>query len=876
MKAGFRVAVDALRRSPAWPPLRAVGRPIRARLRALGTIAYSRRRRTSRAIRGFPGLLLGLLAEMSRRMPTAAALTWRPAKRLASAGQRKVLGLRMWPVRRDPLAHALRYFDEGWYRTQVPGGLRDADAWTHYRTIGVGMGLAPNPVFDVPSYRFDHPDVAEWGGDALLHYVLRGRVTGATPHPLFDAAWYRRVHRDTGRMDPYLHYLTVGRQQRRATSSAVDAGTDIAAARLRFAVPDRIAVTIIVPAYGNHALTYRCLYAVSTRTPARLRAHVMLADDDPGRPLGPLLGEVQGLEYRLNPVNLGFLRNCNAAAAAAMGDHLVFLNNDAVVQAGWLEALLEAASDGPRVGMVGGRLEGADGRLQEAGVIMYQDANGDPYGLGDDPDRPEYAFRRDVDCVSGACILVDRAAFEAAGGFDESFAPAFFEEYDLAFRLREQGHRIVYQPDCRVVHAGSATYGTQTRDRQTRINRARFVARWTAELAGQQRSASQMFLARERPHPGGVVLVIDDRVPETDRHAGALMTWQHIRLLEDRGCKVIYLPDDGVERQPYTHDLQRQGIEVLAPGVDMRAWLDDNGRYLDWVLVARPGVAERWLPLLRRWSGAAIVYFTHDLHFLRERRRYELTGEGRALNDSALLRTMEMRVLLSVDSALTPSSAEVPVIREMAPGIDVRVLGPYLSPSRIVPPRGTPPLDHRHALMFLGGFDHLPNVDAAATLVHEVMPIVWRSAPDVRVLIVGNEPSPAVLALAGDRVEVTGFVPDLAPWYAQARVTVSPLRYGAGLKGKIVSSLEAGVPVITTTIGNEGLDLEPGVEALLGDTPDTLAAHVVRVFSEPGLAQTLADAGWQAIAQRFSRDRALVALTASLDAARAHRDRRPS
>ena len=153
------------------------------------------------------------------------------------------------------------------------------------------------------------------------------------------------------------------------------------------------------------------------------------------------------------------------------------------------------------------------------------------------------------------------------------------------------------------------------------------------------------------------------------------------------------------------------------------------------------------------------------------------------------------------------------------------------------------------------------------------MPIVWHDLPDVRVLIVGNEPPPAVAELASERVEVTGFVPDLGPWFAKARLTVSPLRYGAGLKGKIVTSLEAGVPVITTTIGNEGLELEAGVEALIGDTPEAIAAHVVRVFREPGLAASLADAGWRAVSERFSWQGAQSALTASLEAARAHRDR---
>jgi glycosyltransferase involved in cell wall biosynthesis len=156
-------------------------------------------------------------------------------------------------------------------------------------------------------------------------------------------------------------------------------------------------------------------------------------------------------------------------------------------------------------------------------------------------------------------------------------------------------------------------------------------------------------------------------------------------------------------------------------------------------------------------------------------------------------------------------------------------------------------------------------------LVRDVMPRVWAEVPEARVLIVGSDPTPDVLALAGDRVEVTGYVPDLGPVFARSRMTVSALRYGAGLKGKIVTSLEAGVPVVTTAIGNEGLDLRDGEEALLGETPDELAAAVVRLFREPGLAARLATRGHARVAQGFSREAVRTALRTALDEARRHR-----
>jgi glycosyltransferase involved in cell wall biosynthesis len=164
----------------------------------------------------------------------------------------------------------------------------------------------------------------------------------------------------------------------------------------------------------------------------------------------------------------------------------------------------------------------------------------------------------------------------------------------------------------------------------------------------------------------------------------------------------------------------------------------------------------------------------------------------------------------------------------------------------------TPELGERRDVLFLGSFTHEPNVDAAVILVRDVMPLVWPHAPDTMVVVVGQHPPSQVLALAGPRVEVTGHVPDLDPYWARARVMVAPLRYGAGVKGKLLASLAAGVPVVTTAVGNEGIDLADGTQALIGETPATLADHVTRVLSDAELARRLAREGRRHIGERFS------------------------
>ncbi|MEO8625335.1 MAG: glycosyltransferase [Candidatus Limnocylindrales bacterium] len=727
---------------------------------------------------------------------------------------------------------------------------------------------APVQLLHPCGYAYDNPDVADYGGDALLHYAAVGRHRGATPHPLFDPDWYARRYPDvrSARADPYAHFLWVGLAQHRQPSVAVDPSSlNPTHARLRFRTPDRERVTVIVTAYGNFSATYRCLYALATRLAGERGVSVVLADDRPDRPLGPMLTEISGLHYGVNDENLGYLRTANRAAARAASDYLVFLNNDAVVEHGWLDALCRVADDDPRVGMVGSMLLRPDGRLEEAGGIMFRDGKGYPYGSGDDPSKPEYNFVRDVDCVRGASLLVRRAAFEAVGGFDDRYAPAFFEEFDLAFKLREAGYRVVYQPASRVHHAGARSYGRGLQGRLSATNHQKFVARWANELARRPAQSSDLYAARERAHARGTILVADEHVPEYDRSAGGLAIWQYLELLRREDFKVVFVPHDGSVAEPYASRLQQAGIEVVPGFQEARRWLRAYGHHVEWAICARPRVATDLVPLIRAATRARLIYFTVDLHFLREMRHAELDSRPEIRRRAKLLRRQELAVFRSVDVVLTPSNAEAQLIRELAPNIK-----PYVIPLLMVPPddgnrsAGSPPASERRDIIFVGGFRHQPNVDAATHLVQDIMPLVWRSLPHARLWLVGSDPPSVVQELASGLVEVTGYVPDLAPFYARARVSVSPLRYGAGVKGKIIGSLAAGVPVVTTPMGNEGIDLEDGVNALIATDAEELALATVRLLRDATLAQSLADVGRATVRERFSQAAARQALFEAL------------
>ena len=763
-------------------------------------------------------------------------------------------------------------FDPGFYLANSPDVAASGDnAFLHYVATGGAEQRAPNPVFHSTGYAFDHPDVADYDGNPLIHYLLRGREAGHLPHPLFDPSFYAAHNADVreSRLDLYEHYVRHGRAEGRQASRILVPGRAPNETAIAFPDVSDWDVTVIIPVYRSFGDTFRCLYSISETLSPGVSPRIVLADDCPDRPVARFFADIPNLGIIANAVNHGFLRNCNNAAAATSGEFIVFLNNDTVVSAGWLESMVDLARRDERNALVGCKLLNADGTIQEAGGIMFTDGWGYPYGRNDRADRPEYNFVREVDCVIGACFLVRRSVFDEVGGFDDRYYPAFFEEFDLAMAIVDAGYKVLYQPASEVIHLGSASYGTEVRDRQSLINQAQFKTKWAHRLAAQYQGPQDLFLARDRRHRSGTILIVDDVVPEFDKHAGALTMFQYMKLMVELDFKVVYVSHYRTASEPYTSIYQQMGIEILHGDIDIAGWMRSFGRYLDWVWLARPDVAINYIDAVRANTDARLLYYTHDLHFLREQRRHEVDGDSWALSESVRLLPIESAIFRQVDCVMTPSSQEAVIIGELAPGAAIAVLTPYFfNAPALVSTAGSRPLRERREIIFVGGYRHVPNVDAAIRLVHAIMPKVWQAIPDAKVLLVGSNPPQDVIDLASARVEVVGFVEDLAPWYARARMSVSPLRYGAGVKGKIVGSLEAGVPVVTTTIGNEGLGLQHGIEAIIGDTDDELSTSIVRLFKDDALLDALNLAGSAVIHERFSeegaRDHLLDALGMSL------------
>lgn len=644
--------------------------------------------------------------------------------------------------------------------------------------------------------------------------------------------------------------------QRRAAPGA--GGLYLPDATAPGAVPtsDAPVASIVIPVFDQLPHTLRCLRALAEHPP-RAACEVIVSDDGSSDDTPLCLPAIAGLRYHRRAQNGGFIAACNDGAAQARGRYVVFLNNDTVPQPGWLDALLATFDDAPRTGLAGAQLRYPDGRLQEAGGVVFSDGSGWNYGRGQSPDDPRHAYLRHADYASGAAIALPLELFRTLGGFDAHYAPAYYEDTDLAFKVRAAGYDVVYQPASVVVHVEGATAGTDERQGvkayQAR-NRGRFLERHRDALARQPAPdtlPSPAVLHRTQRQ----VLVIDALTPSPEHDSGSLRLANLMRLLREEGAHVVFLPADLTHAGGDTRRLQQLGVETwYAPFAGRApAWLREHGPRFDTVVLCRHYVASQFLPLVRRHAPQArVVFDSVDLHYLREQRGAALAGDAALRRAAARTRTRELAVIAASDATLVVSAVEQALLARDAPGARVAVVSNL---HRL--PDGGPGFGERRDLVFVGGFRHPPNVDAVLWFVRDCFPRIRAALPGVQFHCIGGHVPEAIAALASvPGVRVHGHVPDIDPYMRGCRVALAPLRYGAGVKGKVNLSMAHGQPVVATPVAVEGMHLRDGHDVLVAADPDGFADAVVRLHGDATLWQALSDNGRENVRTHFSLDAA--------------------
>jgi glycosyltransferase involved in cell wall biosynthesis len=387
-----------------------------------------------------------------------------------------------------------------------------------------------------------------------------------------------------------------------------------------------------------------------------------------------------------------------------------------------------------------------------------------------------------------------------------------------------------------VVHFEGVSSGTDTSTGVKAYqveNMKKVYERWKHRLENHQPNAVDVDNAKDRVATRRV-LFLDQCTPTPDMDSGSIDAFNTMMLLRDMGFQVTFIPVSNFHNdRKYTSAIQAHGIEALyrphVSSVDQH--LTEHGKRYDLIFACRHKTLEPHYHSLRKYAPQAkILFHTVDLHFLREKREADLLQDPKLHEKAKRTEDIELKLIKECELTTVVSHVEKQVLNEMGMGEKVRVM-PF---SRHI--RGTSvPFSDRDGIVFVGGFQHTPNVDAVMYFVHEIMPHLRPLLPDVIFHVVGSKVPDEAKQLEGPNVRLHGYVEDLEPLLDQMRVSVAPLRYGAGIKGKVGSAMCAGLPVVASPLAAEGMSLTHGENVIIAQDPKEYADCIAELYQNKDL-----------------------------------------
>jgi GT2 family glycosyltransferase/SAM-dependent methyltransferase len=602
--------------------------------------------------------------------------------------------------------------------------------------------------------------------------------------------------------------------------------------KLVFPLFENPVVSIVIPTFNKAEYLYQCLESILSHTTVPFQ--LIIVDDCSTDSTPELLRKVVNAEIVKNDRNLEFIKSCNKGASFATGRYILLLNNDVLVTPQWLSILVRTIEEYPKCGAVGVKLIRPDGRLQEAGSIIWADGSALGYGRNEDPLKPEYCYLREVDYCSAACLLVRTELFQTLGGFDQRYLPAYYEDSDLCMGIKSLGYKIVFQPLVSIIHYEFSSRSFERAKLLMEGNQVKFREKWKDALSDHL-PHGDILRARDR-RTGRRVLVMDDQIPAVHLGSGFPRAHRLLEFLCDLGLVVTFLPLGNMSaHEPTTNRLQQLGVEVfyrndLNPDEVLRA----RAGYYDVVIVSRPHNGARYLGGVRKlFPDALLVYDAEALFSLRECLRAELEGQRLKEREKRRLLKNEVDITAQADVVITVSEAERGIVLSEADHPNVVVWGHAHELHR-----PSVAYSERKDILFVGGFagGHPPNCDAVIHFVKDCFPRIRQKLTGCKFIVVGSEPPEYIQKLACEDVIIIGFVANLAEYYEKCRVFVAPLRFGAGVNYKVTEAMSYGIPSIVSPIAAMGLGLQEQDDAvLIGEDDDDLIKKLVELYENEGL-----------------------------------------
>ena len=630
-------------------------------------------------------------------------------------------------------------------------------------------------------------------------------------------------------------------------------------------------VSIIIPVHNKMKYTYYCIKSILAAENS-LSYEIIISNDmstDNTKMLkGKRFKNINNLFIYNNDKKYGFLSNCNKAVKKARGKYILFLNNDTKVHKEWLTFLLKLIEGDEKIGMVGSKLIYPNGTLQEAGGIIWKNGDGWNFGRGQNASMPEYNYVKEVDYISGASILIRRNIWDKIGGFDERFIPAYYEDTDFAFELRKYGYKVMYQPLSIVEHYEGISNGKNIISdikQYQEINRIKFIEKWKEELKNQ---FDAPFMARDRCYNKSRIFVIDRFVPNFDKDAGGRCCFMYLNLFKEIGLQVTFLGNDFQKIEPYTTILQQKGIEVLYGDKDkdekLEIWFKENLKYFKFVYLQRPDIGQKYIDSIRKYFLGKIFYFAHDLHHVRLAREYNITNNTDKLRESEIVKNMEFDIFNKVDVIHVVGDFEYKYLKNEFKNKTIRNIPLFIYKEQYN--NIEKDFSKRNDLILVAGLLHFPNYDGVIWFSKEVYPKILMRFPNMIWHIVGSGIPEDIKRFESKNIKIEGFLndKDLHLLYQKCRIALAPLRFGAGVKGKIVEAAHNQIPMVTTSIGGEGLDNSIGA-FIVEDNPDKMANIICKLYEDYSKLKQMSDAGIILIEKYFSVNKAKKILLKDFD-----------
>ena len=585
---------------------------------------------------------------------------------------------------------------------------------------------------------------------------------------------------------------------------------------LGFGLPtsDHPKVSIVIPVFNQWWVTFRCLRAIQSSS--NICDYEVIVVDDASTDMTQLgLRGIRGVKVVRNLENVGYLESTNRGASfsADSSQYILLLNNDTEPIGNWIDELLEVFRNHPKTAIVGSTLFYSDGRIQESGGQIFGTANGWNIGRGFTQFISMFSFLREVDYCSAASLLVDKDFWQSVGGFDSRYKPAYYEDTDLAMSAWNQNLKVYVSPTSWVIHHEGISHGTSLDKgikRYQEVNRRKFQEKWNASLKHHWEDHGQPRIERSRDSKG-IIVLCDYQLPDVTRDSGSQRTVQLAQLLIKMKYHVVLGCIDKSVRQIQVQQLQNLGIEVYTDTNEML----DSLRYR----------SER---ILYYWTIRESVYNYFGNHLRGINNDVPVIADLLDLRfqDSSKKRILEshLKIANEVDLALLVSPKEAEQLDKITATPVYDIWYHFANQNQSYISR------ERSGLIFVGGFRHMPNVEGLSWFVHEVLPYLREFGFNEEIKVIGSGLSQKLsdeFSRAG--LKIMGYQQDLTLHYKNVRLAISPLKSGAGLKGKIAEAFSFGVPVVTTSVGAEGFIINDSKQSpfLIQDTAEDFAKAII-------------------------------------------------